>query len=359
MKIVQLVPQLASGGAERFVVDLSNELSLKHDVTLLVSSPLDGNQAFYLPEISPRVKVYSLQKRLGTDIGYMYRLYRAIKRESPDVVHTHMSAFKHFALLKSFFPRIKFVNTIHCAANAESGNIMVVGLRKLFYKTGLCKAVTISEKSDLSFKERYGHSMPSKVIFNGRSMAFVKSKDETLVPRINGRLNLVSIGHISKVKNHMLLCSAFSKLTDKGAPIELYMFGRFVNESIVKEIKALDNPHIHLLGEVVDPRRYLHNADAFCMSSISEGLPISLIEAMSCGVIPICTAVGGITDLVNEGKTGFLSDNLSVESYMRAIDRFLKQTEVDKDTMKHNCKELALQYSMEECANKYEALYEE
>ena len=359
MKIVQIIPQLASGGAERFVVDLSNELSLRHDVTLLVSSKLEGHQAFYLPEVSSRVKVCSLQKRIGLDIGYIYRLYKAIRQCAPDVVHTHMNAFKHFALLKFLFPKVKFVNTIHCDAHAESGNIVVVWLRRLFYKTGLCKAVTISHKSDLSFKERYGYSMPSRIIYNGRSIANINYKDEMLVPRINGRYNLVSIGHISKVKNHMLLCSAFSQLTEKGAPIELYMFGRFANSHIVDEIKALNNPHIHLLGEIENPRQYLKNADAFCMSSISEGLPISLIEALSCGLIPICTEVGGIADLVEDGKTGFLSQDLSIESYVKAIERYLSQTEEEQMKMKQSCMDLAQQYSIVNCANKYETLYAE
>lgn len=359
MKIMQIIPQLASGGAERFVVDLSNELSLRHEVTLLVGSKLEGGLAFYLPEVSSRVKVCSLQKRIGLDIGYIYRLYKAIRQCAPDVVHTHMNAFKYFALLSFLFPKVKFINTIHCDAHAESGNIVVVCLRWLFYKTGLCKAVTISHKSDLSFKERYGYSMPSRIIYNGRSIANINYKDEMLVPRINGRYNLVSIGHISKVKNHMLLCSAFSQLTEKGAPIELYMFGRFANSHIVDEIKALNNPHIHLLGEIENPRQYLKNADAFCMSSISEGLPISLIEALSCGLIPICTDVGGIADLVEDGKTGFLSQDLSIESYVKAIERYLSQTEEEQMKIKQSCMDLAQQYSIANCANKYETLYAE
>lgn len=357
MKIVQIIPQLASGGAERFVVDLSNELSLKHDVTLLVASALDDKLAFYLPEVSPRVNIRFLSKPLGFNWRYMFRLYKTIKRESPDVVHTHMAAFKHFVVLRCFFPRVKFVNTIHCEASAESGNIIVVWLRRIFYKTGLCKAVTISNQSDLSFKAFHGQNMPSRVIFNGRSMTDIGVKDESLIPRVNGRYNLVSIGHISEVKNHMLLCSAFSQLTEQGAPLELYMFGRFANEDIVNQIKALNNPHIHMLGEVLNPQRYLYNADVFCMSSRSEAMPISLLEALSHGLIPICTSVGGIVDLVADGETGFLSPDLTTESYVNAIERFLALSESDITKMKSRCRTLSQQYSIEECASQYEMLY--
>ena len=103
--------------------------------------------------------------------------------------------------------------------------------------------------------------------------------------------------------------------------------------------------------------QYLANADVFCMSSIVEGLPISLIEALACGLIPICTAVGGIGDLVHEGKTGFLSHDLTVESYTEAIERFLALSADEVVAMKAACVEESRLYSIEECAKQYEELF--
>ena len=356
MRVVQIIPQLASGGAERFVVDLSNELSLRHDVILVVSHSLTDQNAFYLPEVSERVKVYSLNKKSGFDTTYLYRLYKTIKKESPDVVHTHVASFAHFALLKWLFPRVQFVHTIHSEARAEAGGRLKTLLKKLFFRKRYCTAVTISDASDCSFHDFYGNDVKSVLICNGRPLSSAWS-DNNLVPRIEGRYNFVSIGHISRVKNHMLLCSAVTQLTEKGAPIELYMFGRFVDEDIVNGIKALNNPHIHLLGEVVNPRQYLRNADVFCMTSVREGMPISLIEALSCGLIPICTAVGGIVDMVENNKTGFLSDDLTVESYINAIEKFLSLSDEEVEDMKLRCQKSSERYSIEACAKKYEDLF--
>jgi glycosyltransferase involved in cell wall biosynthesis len=356
MKIVQIVPQLSSGGAERFVVDLSNELSLRHDVVLVVSHSLLEQNAFYLPEVSERVTVYSLNKKLGFDFAYLCRLYKTIKKESPDVVHTHVGAYLHFALLKWLFPRVKFVHTIHSEARAESGGRLSAFLKKIFFRERYCTPVTISETSNRSFCDFYGDNVKSVLIYNGRPLS-VSWTDGNLVPRIEGRYNFVSIGHISKVKNHMLLCSAVDQLTKKGAPIELYMFGRFVDEDIVNGIKVLNNPHIHILGEKTNPRQYLRNADVFCMSSVREGMPISLIEALSCGLIPICTAVGGISDMIEDNKTGFLSKDFRVETYVKAIERCLSLSDNEFAEMKHRCQKQAEQYSIEECAKKYEDLF--
>lgn len=356
MKIVQLIPQLASGGAERFVVDLSNELSLQHDVALIVAHPLEGRVAFYLPEVSERVKTYSLNKRIGFDLRYLYRLYKAIRHERPDVVHTHTESFAYFAVLKWLFPKVKFVHTVHNDAQFESGGRIKTFLKRMFFRRGWCKAATISAQSAASFADYYGSNVNNTLIYNGRKLSIAPSK-EVLIPRIEGCYNFVSIGHISKTKNHLLMCTALTNLLRQGVEIDLYMFGRFADESIVERIKALNNPHIHMLGERSNPMQYLGNADVFCMSSLVEGLPISLIEALACRLIPICTAVGGIGNLVDEGKTGFLSHDLTVESYTKAIERFLALSSDEVVAMKRACVEKAKHYSIEECAKQYEGLY--
>jgi hypothetical protein len=92
MKILEIIPQLSSGGGERFVVDLCNELSKEHDVTLMVLHSLDKVD-FYLKEVSNNVRVVSMNKRMGLDIGLLFRVYRYIRREKPDVVHTHLCIF--------------------------------------------------------------------------------------------------------------------------------------------------------------------------------------------------------------------------------------------------------------------------
>ena len=112
-----------------------------------------------------------------------------------------------------------------------------------------------------------------------------------------------------------------------------------------------------MLGEVENPRQYLRNVDVFCMSSTIEGMPISLIEALSCGLIPICTAVGGIVDIVEDGVNGFLSKDMTVESYVEAIERYLALTEDQKAEIKQQSMQSSLKYSIEECAKNYSKLY--
>ena len=67
MKIFEIIPQLSSGGAERFVVDLCNELSKGHEVTLLVLFPLNKT-SFYLSQVSDKVRIETMNKKAGFDL---------------------------------------------------------------------------------------------------------------------------------------------------------------------------------------------------------------------------------------------------------------------------------------------------
>ena len=69
------------------------------------------------------------------------------------------------------------------------------------------------------------------------------------------------------------------------------------------------------------------------------------------------TAVGGIVDMVEEGKSGFLSHDMSVESYVKALEQVIALNPQEFEAMKSACRESAKRYSIEECAKQYEELF--
>jgi glycosyltransferase involved in cell wall biosynthesis len=120
-------------------------------------------------------------------------------------------------------------------------------------------------------------------------------------------------------------------------------------------VKNLACDKIIFFGEKHNVSDYLLNADAFCLSSIREGMPISLIEAFACGCVPICTPVGGLINTIENGVTGYLSDSVSENDYYLSVRTYLE----NKDQIK---KTDLIQYylsnfSIEECAKKYLSLY--
>ena len=91
MKILQIIPALEDGGAERFVVDLCNELSNDHEVILCLFFT-NNSETGFKKELSPDIKLISLDKKSGFDVSAIFKLKKVLNRYKPDIVHTHVGA---------------------------------------------------------------------------------------------------------------------------------------------------------------------------------------------------------------------------------------------------------------------------
>ncbi len=359
MRIVHVIPQLASGGGERFTIDLCNTLAAQgYEVALVVLLPL-GEYGFYRSEVSDKVKLVCLDKKPGLDISLGSRLKKTISDFAPDVVHSHLRAMLYMPL-SVFSIKTKFFHTVHNKAEVEAGGFIGGLIRKFMFKTGKVTPVTISLESLDSFEKYYGHSAP--MIFNGRDIPESLEVSDAVKQEIDGFKKsadtkvLVHLARYTDVKRQDLMARVSRRLHNEGFDFTVLLIGRTA-EDILNGVKAANCPVCHVLGEKKNPLEYLKAADAFCLCSTFEGMPISLIEAMGVGAIPVCTPVGGIVNVVKDGETGFLSTDIAEDSYYEALKRFLMQGEDDKAVMKTKVLKAYEPYTMRECANKYLNLY--
>lgn len=359
MKIVHVIPQLASGGGERFTIDLCNTLAAQgHQVSLIVLFSLK-DYGFYISEVSKSVNLISLDKKSGLDITLGLRLKRTISDINPDIVHSHLRAMLYMPL-SVFSIKAKFFHTVHNTADVEAGGLLGGTIRKFLFKTGRVTPVTISTESLDSFEKFYGTTAP--MVFNGRDIPEDLEVSSAVEEEINGYKKtadtkvLVQLARYTDVKRQDLMARVARRLYDEGFDFTVLLIGRTA-EDILSGVRAANCPVCHVLGEKKNPLEYLKSADAFCLCSTFEGMPISLIEAMGVGAIPVCTPVGGIVNVVKTGETGFLSADISEEAYYDALKRFLMQGKHDCEVMKVNVQKAYEPYTMRECANKYLDLY--
>jgi glycosyltransferase involved in cell wall biosynthesis len=355
MKILEIIPNLDSGGAERFVVDLSNEFSKTNEVVLVLFYPVKSSGGFY-SEVNANIKLITLDKKRGFDFFLLIKLYKLIKQEKPDIIHTHIRAFSYLALLKIFFLKTKIFHTIHNDAYKEAGGRILYLLKKYFFRRGKIIPVVISDDGEKSFKQYYRMSAP--LIYNGRTRRELKISDAVIEEMQNYKITphtkiLINVARIQRQKNQIMLCECLSELAKEGFDMRLLIIGNKTNQQIVQSIEALNCKNIFLLGEKNNPMEYMAMADAFCLSSSWEGMPISLIEAFFTATIPVCTPAGGVKDMIKDGVNGILSTDLSKESYKNAIIRYLNMSTDEINKMKTEILETSNQYSMEECAESY------
>lgn len=133
MKIIELQFNLSSGGAERFTVDLSNQLSNTDDVTLITLKDdkiEPEKRCFYKFDLLSTVKYKNLGFGNGFKLSYWWKIYRIIKKENPDIVHLNSGDLAKFCFLAIVLlgRKVKFFETIHNGLHPNYAH----GQRRLF-----------------------------------------------------------------------------------------------------------------------------------------------------------------------------------------------------------------------------------
>lgn len=354
MKIIQIIFTLNQGGAERFVLDLSNELAQEHDVHLFIIRNEEENNDFFKKELDEKVKYKSLGFKHGFKPFDYFKMYKIIKKENPDIVHCHMNTILLVLLPSIFLKRIKYFHTVHSDAKNEAKNILFSSLRKFFYKYSLIHPITISEESKDSFFRFYGYDN-STLIYNGRKFPEKSVRFSEIEKEINSMkqnpddLVFLHVSRFNEIKNQSMLISVFNQLIRENNNVILIIVGMGFDFEEGEDLVAAAGKGIYFLGEKTNVADYYHSADAFCLSSHFEGMPISVLEALACGCVPICTPVGGIVNVIKNGIYGFLSKDTSEKSYYQAVKEFLKNPEsIDREKLKFYFEK---NFSIKKCAD--------
>lgn len=185
-----------------------------------------------------------------------------------------------------------------------------------------------------------------------------------LAPNFTPEVRLfVFAGRLEPVKNLNLLITAFARWQkEPGARASrLWIIGDGPERQSLEELVQVEGVAnlVSFLGYVDGIRNHLLAADFLAMSSVAEGMSNSLLEGMAVGLVPIFTPVSGATDLISDGKTGFLSASISVNDYSRALAR---AGSLDDDGLKifsqRNFDRIEQSYTIERVASSYVSLYE-
>lgn len=348
MKIVHVIPNLYTAGAEKVCIDLCNEMASDSKHEVILCSLFDVNDKMPLVQtLSPKVKLITLNKKLGLDVYAFYKLYKILSREKPDIVNTHLAGLM-YSSISVLFSKIKFLHTVHTLAHKETGSLQRILYSKLFNYFGVIP-IAISEEVAKSIKKEYGIS--TVVIMNGTQMSKTTNKlnyvkDELSLYKKNAHTKIfVNIGRIATVKNQEMLVKVFSNLYQDGKNVALLIIGEYSSKEklLYNRLNSIKSINTYFLGLKDNIGDYLYLADAFVLSSLWEGLPITLLESMSMGKISICTPVGGIPDVIRNGYNGFLSDDLTDHSFYNAIIKFL---ELDNNTIRD------IETNAQKCFNK-------
>lgn len=339
MRILHIHPSLKTGGIESMINGLANEMSKNNDVFVCSIFEQNDNN-IYWRTLSPKVSKISLgKKNKGFSLSEIIKIYNYIRKGNFDVVNIHGFFHYYFLAVLLLHKKTRFFYTVHSDAKMENTpwEWRIFKLKKMSFSKGWIRPITISNESQKSFETLY--QCRSHLIPNGIPIPQVNHTQKKIINKFRFSPStkiLINIGRIDTPKNQIVLCDSVQYLVNKGYDIVLLIAGPIAKNDIFEEIKKRLNNRIIYLGEIHNAPDFFSECDAFVMPSIWEGLPITLLEAMSVGCIPICSPVGGIPNVVLDEKNGFLSESASFEDFTRTLKRYLSASESIIHEIKYN-----------------------
>ncbi len=336
--IISSPPEM--GGGEIYVKRLIKELG--HDYNFIVMTQLfafkrvarsNGAEVwnFYLP-----IKFYNnhlLRLFILIQPFYWFQFFIVMLLRRPHLIHVQSNEER----LSVAFPARMFGIPVVWTAH---GPLDVSGSRAYskYFKYAALKVSRIICIAEFVMKSIVAAGAPEekcRLIYHGVDAAyFTPSKKPGEV--------ITYIGRLEKVKNPSLFIDIAEEIQSKRPSAKFRMVG---SGSLLENIKTMAlerNLAIDFTGQQNDIMQYLDNASILVITSETEGLGLSAIEAMASGVPVMATAVGGLKEVIADGKTGFLIDSDDPKIFADAALKLLDNEQLHH-TMAIASRELALQ----------------
>jgi glycosyltransferase involved in cell wall biosynthesis len=319
LNIVELVNSLDTGGAERMAASLALHLQSRGASVRIVCLRDLGNMPIPLETFQKAgVELVALLKADGFSATTLRTLAGHIREWKTDVVHTHNPLVNHYGAMAARLGGARVaVSTIHGISTLD----MPGWAKGLFWASCLItdRLVGVCPVVRETLRSRY--VLPTKktiVINNGIELArFLSVK-----PRLaDGRFVFGTVGRLVPVKDHRRLLEAFAIVLSTHPHCRLEILGEGeLKEELEEHARALGvSESVCFRGFSREIPEFLSQLDVFVMSSLSEGLPLAVLEAMAAGLPIVATGVGGVVHLVEDAGCGWLSPPAHAAALARAM----------------------------------------
>lgn len=303
--LVYVITLAEVGGAQSYVRDLLPAVSERYDVTVAAhgDGPLREAAAHYglpfVPLEHVRRPISPIEDALG-----LLELTRLFRRLRPDIVHLNSSKAGILGRLAAALARVPVtIFTVHgWAFKAASGRSSRLYLAADRVVRPLATAIVCVSQSEVDAGLAAGLSLPDRTVLIRNAVDV--SREPAAVPG-GSVVEIVSVGRLALPKDFETLLRAVAMLPPGSVRLTLLGDGP-LRPSFERLAVELDLANVVFAGEVDDVRARVDSADVFVLSSLSEGMPMSVLEAMAAGRPVVASSVGGVPEAVVDGVTGLL-----------------------------------------------------
>lgn len=340
-KILFILPSLGVGGLERVQVTIANALADKgYDVTIMTFD--DGDEL--VAELDKRVrfihkppKPFPIRRRMK----YIWKFYDSGKwetRASAAKLYKYYVGDERYDVEIAFF-RGRAVKIISGSTNRSSVKLAWVhndyklcggvtanfksldGTKNAYGKFD--KIVSVSDQAGDSFKEVIGRTEGVTTVYNMLPVDEIIRKSHEPCEIKKDKFTVVSVGRLNMQKGFDRLLEAADKLNRMKLEFDLYIVGGGEEkEKLERYISEHELKNVFLLGEQMNPYKYVSRADLAVCSSRFEGYNLTVAEALILGKPVLSTKCTGPCEILDNGKYGYICEN-SVQGLADGMSRFI------------------------------------
>ncbi len=377
-KIIRVIARLNIGGPAIHVILLSSMLNPERYETHLISGQetADEGNMLHLAEeknVSPSI-IPRLGRKLNPigDLSTLWRLIRLFRRERPDIVHTHTAKAGTIGRIAAILARVPIIiHTFHGhVLHGYFGSLetiiycMIERILAYFSKS----IITVSEQCRTDILN-LGIGSPDKV----QTIPLGLELDRFAEPIPNARQELRDkynipqdafvtgmIARMVPIKRHQDLFNAIPIVLQSHPDAYFLIVGdgecRANLDALAEELNITHR--CIFAGFHHDLDRIYKAVDLVVLTSANEGLPVAIIESLSSGISVVSTRVGGVPELIDDGKTGYIVEPGDIDSIADGLIKAIADPEKTRSMGKIAQKETIEKYSIRRLVKDIEELYE-
>ena len=362
-KIVHILPFLDFGGVQTHRLTIAKYIDRDRDDIRMCCLSGYGAIAKEIEEIGIPVRSFEVNPRIPNPRA-IYRIYKYLRREKPDIVHTAVIEANFHGVLASYLAQVAVIIAEEVGVPADRGkrgrfmNRLIVHLSdRIVTKANAVRDYLIEQENIPSTKISVIYNPVDKSLFE----RYLGDEEPPNFIDRDDAIVIGTVGRLSSEKGHIYLLKAFQLVLKEMENLELIVVG----DGTLKEYLVRFSQDGEFYDKVIftglrrDVPKLLNAMDIFVLPSLTEGLPNALLEAMCSGLPVVASKVGGVPEVVDDGINGFLVEPKDTEALADAILRVISMDEDTRREMGRKGREKVIaKFSPEMYIEKLTSLYE-
>jgi len=360
--ILHSIDTTGPGGAETVFIDLATRLPQDKYRSVVV---IRGKGWVYDELCRRGVQPILLDARGSFNLRYLLGLRKIIQNEAVDLIQSHLLGTNVYCSLAGLLTRKPVVATFHGEVDiGENERFKRFKFDAIEMGANSIVAVTDSLRDDILSRTSLNPKKTS-VIYNGIDTArFTRPRSSTLRQKYGwseDEIIVGSLGNIRPAKAYDVLLKA-AALTEHISLSYRFVIagqgkGKLYEELLALRKKLSLEEKVQFAGFIDDAAEFLSNIDIFLSSSISEGLPLSAIQAMVSSLPIVATRCGGYEGLITDQKNGVLVEVAKPQAIADALKKVATDTGLQKTLSENARKHAVSNYDIQVMLDAYERVY--